>query len=88
MPDKPQRWPGIQLLRAPAKDGNLSLLKPEFVIPLITVLAAGDVASGILDPSLPQLLSVAAVGSLAVGATLNAVIFPQLNQVSHYLGLL
>ena len=77
-----------QLLRAPAKDGNLSLLKPEFVIPLLTVLAAGDVASGLIDPSLPQLLSIAAVGSLAVGATLNAVIFPQLNQVSHYLGML
>ncbi|PPD84676.1 hypothetical protein GOBAR_DD18364 [Gossypium barbadense] len=68
-----------QLLRAPAKDGNTSILKPQFVIPLLTVLAAGDAASGVIDPSLPQLLSVAAVGSLAVGATLNAVIFPQLN---------
>ncbi|XWS50095.1 hypothetical protein CRYUN_Cryun12cG0059200 [Craigia yunnanensis] len=67
--------------RAPAKDGNSSLLKPEFFIQLLTVLAAGEVASGILDPSLPHLLSVAAVGSLAVGATLNAVIFPQLNQL-------
>lgn len=70
-----------QLLRAPAKDGNSSLFKPEFAIPLLTVLAAGDVASGIIDPSLPQFLSVAAVGALAVGATLNAVIFPQLNQL-------
>ncbi|KAH1075213.1 hypothetical protein J1N35_027541 [Gossypium stocksii] len=68
-----------QLLRAPAKDGNTSILKPQFVIPLLTVLAAGDAASGVIDPSLPQLLSVAAVGSLAVGATLNAVIIPQLN---------
>ncbi|OMO79777.1 hypothetical protein CCACVL1_13435 [Corchorus capsularis] len=70
-----------QLLRAPTKDGNSFLLKPEFFIPLLSVLAAGDVATGIIDPSLPQLLSVAAVGSLAVGATLNAVIFPQLNQL-------
>ncbi|XVF10401.1 hypothetical protein REPUB_Repub07fG0179600 [Reevesia pubescens] len=70
-----------QLLRAPAKDGNSFLLKPEFFIPLLSVLAAGDVASGIIDPSLPQLLSFAAVGSLALGATLNSVIFPQLNQL-------
>ncbi|XP_022736350.1 uncharacterized protein LOC111289507 isoform X2 [Durio zibethinus] len=70
-----------QLLRAPAKDGNSSLLKPEFFIPLLTVLAAGDVASGIIDPSLPQLLSVAAAGSLAVGATLNALVFPHFNQL-------
>ncbi|XP_007040542.2 PREDICTED: uncharacterized protein LOC18606713 [Theobroma cacao] len=70
-----------QLLRAPAKDGNSSLLNPAFLIPILTVLAAGDAASGIIDPSLPQLLSVAAVGSLAVGATLNAVIFPQLNML-------
>ncbi|KAK8500556.1 hypothetical protein V6N12_037809 [Hibiscus sabdariffa] len=70
-----------QLLRAPAKDGNTPILKPEFIIPLLTVLAAGDAASGVIDPSLPQLLSVAAVGTFAVGATLNAVIFPQLNQL-------
>ncbi|KAE8712972.1 UDP-D-glucose/UDP-D-galactose 4-epimerase 5 isoform 1 [Hibiscus syriacus] len=70
-----------QLLRAPANDGNMSILKPQFIIPLLTVLTAGDVASGIIDPSLPKLLSVAAVGSLAVGATLNAVVFPQLNQL-------
>ncbi|GMJ06200.1 hypothetical protein like AT1G64430 [Hibiscus trionum] len=70
-----------QLLRAPAKDGNTSILKPQFIIPLLTVLAAGDAASGVIDPSLPQLLSVAAVGTFAVGATLNAVIFPQLNQL-------
>ncbi|KAE8662067.1 Nucleoside diphosphate kinase IV [Hibiscus syriacus] len=77
-----------QLLRAPAKDGNISIFKPQFIIPLLTVLAAGDAASGIIDLSLPKLLSVAAVETLAVGATLNAVIFPQLNQVNHGLGLL
>ncbi|KAK8658260.1 hypothetical protein V6N13_036469 [Hibiscus sabdariffa] len=70
-----------QLLRAPAKDGNMSILKPQFIIPLLTVMAAGDAASGLIDPSLPQLLYVAAVGSLAVGATLNVVVFPQLNQL-------
>ncbi|GKV40026.1 hypothetical protein SLEP1_g47708 [Rubroshorea leprosula] len=69
------------LLRAPAKDGNTSLLNPSFLIPLVIVLAAGDAASGIIDPSLPQLLPVVAIGSLACGAALNTVVFPQLNQL-------
>ncbi|GLT78089.1 hypothetical protein SLA2020_496350 [Shorea laevis] len=69
------------LLRAPAKDGNTSLLNPSFLIPLVIVLAAGDAASGIIDPNLPQLLPVVAIGSLACGAALNTVVFPQLNQL-------
>lgn len=69
------------LLRAPAKEGNSSFLKPSFLIPLVTVLAAGDAASGIIDPALPQILSIAAVGSLAFGAALNTLVLPQLNQL-------
>ncbi|KAL5750179.1 hypothetical protein ACOSP7_024782 [Xanthoceras sorbifolium] len=69
------------LLRAPTEDGNPSLLNPFNLIPLLAVLATGDAVSGIVDPSLPQLLSVAAVASLAVGATLNTVVLPQLNQL-------
>jgi hypothetical protein len=45
-------------------------------------LVAGDAASGIIDPSLPQFLVVAAISSLGVGATLNTLVFPGLNQVS------
>lgn len=70
------------LLRAPTKEGNSSLLNPFSLIPLLAVLATGDAASGIIDPSLPQFLSIATVASLAVGVTLNSLIFPQLNQVS------
>ncbi|XP_048141206.1 uncharacterized protein LOC115740760 isoform X3 [Rhodamnia argentea] len=69
------------LLRAPAKDGNSSLYNPSVLFPLLAVLAAGDAASGFIDPSLPQLLSVGAVASLTVGATLNVLVFPQLNRV-------
>eukprot|EP00257_Ricinus_communis_P013586 XP_015571057.1 uncharacterized protein LOC8288044 isoform X2 [Ricinus communis] len=69
------------LLRAPVKDGNLSLLNPSVLIPLLAVLATGDAASGIIDPSLPQFLSVAAIASLGVGATLNSLVLPQLNQL-------
>ncbi|XP_021642678.2 uncharacterized protein LOC110637058 isoform X1 [Hevea brasiliensis] len=69
------------LLRAPIEDGKLSLLDPTVLIPLLAVLATGDAASGIIDPSLPQFLSVAAIASLGVGATLNTLVFPQLNQL-------
>lgn len=70
------------LLRAPRKDGSSSLLNPSILFPLLVVLAAGDAASGILDPSLPQLLSLAVVGSLGIGTTLNTLVFPQMNRVS------
>ncbi|XP_076885193.1 uncharacterized protein LOC143534636 [Bidens hawaiensis] len=43
--------------------------------------ATVDVASGMIDPGLPQLISVAAVSSVAVGATLNGLVFPQLNRL-------
>lgn len=69
------------LLRAPTKDGNSSLLKPSVLFPLLALFATGDAASGLIDPSLPQVLSVVAVSSLAVGATLNSFVFPQLKQV-------
>ncbi|KAK4262900.1 hypothetical protein QN277_028394 [Acacia crassicarpa] len=69
------------LLRAPSKEGNSSLLKPSFLFPLLAVFATGDAASGLIDPSLPQFISVVAVSSLAVGATLNSFVFPQLNQL-------
>lgn len=48
------------------------------------MLATGDAASGFIDPSLRQLLSIGAVASLTVGATLNVLVFPQLNRVSMF----
>lgn len=96
VPKAPNRYPGepmsltnhensreSPLLRAPVKDGNFSMLNPSVLIPLLAVLATGDAASGIIDPSLPQFLSVAAIASLGVGATLNTFVIPQLNQVSY-----
>ncbi|QCD85129.1 hypothetical protein DEO72_LG2g5488 [Vigna unguiculata] len=68
------------LLRAPRKE-NSSLLKPSFLFPLIALLATGDAASGLIDPGLPQLLSVVAVSTLVVGSTLNTVVLPQFNQL-------
>ncbi|XP_038895191.1 uncharacterized protein LOC120083467 isoform X4 [Benincasa hispida] len=68
------------LLRVPAK-GTSSLLNPSTLFPLIVLSAAGDAASGVLDPSLPQLLLVAGLASLAAGATLNSLILPQINRL-------
>ncbi|CAA0314465.1 unnamed protein product [Arabidopsis thaliana] len=68
------------LLRPPSKDGD-KILQPSFLIPLLAILATGDAASGVIDPSLPQLLSVATVTSLAIGATVNSFVLPKLNQL-------
>ncbi|KAM6557718.1 hypothetical protein CsatB_004737 [Cannabis sativa] len=70
-----------QLLRAPAKDKGSSLTNPSILFPIIALLASGDVASGVIDPSLPQFISVAAVASVAVGTTLNTLVFPQLSKL-------
>jgi hypothetical protein len=70
-----------RLVRAPRKDENSSLLKPSILFPLIALFATGDAASGLIDPSLPQFLSVVAVSSLAVGSALNSFVLPQFNQV-------
>ncbi|CAL5214958.1 unnamed protein product [Lathyrus oleraceus] len=70
-----------RLVRAPKKDENSSLLKPSILFPLLALFATGDAASGFIDPSLPQFISVVAVSSLAVGSALNSFVIPQLNQL-------
>ncbi|KAF9602550.1 hypothetical protein IFM89_029849 [Coptis chinensis] len=70
-----------QLLRAPVKNENLSLRNPSFLFPVIALLTTGDFASGIIDPSLPQFISIAAIASVALGTTINSVILPQLNRL-------
>ncbi|KAH0975020.1 hypothetical protein GBA52_016919 [Prunus armeniaca] len=70
-----------KLLRAPIKDGGPSLTNPSILFPIVAVLASGNAASGVIDPSLPQFLPVAAVASLAVGVTLNTLVFPQLSRL-------
>ncbi|XP_021757672.1 uncharacterized protein LOC110722696 [Chenopodium quinoa] len=69
------------LLRAPSADSKPSLLNPSIVLPLLVLLASGDAASGFINPSLPQLLPAAVAASLAVGATFNTVVLPQLGQL-------
>ncbi|GMH26724.1 hypothetical protein Nepgr_028567 [Nepenthes gracilis] len=69
------------LLRAPTTNRNLSLVNPSILFPVLAVLAAGDAASGLINPSLPQLLSVATLGSLAAGATFNTMLLPQLSKL-------
>ncbi|GAB4834568.1 hypothetical protein Ancab_032827 [Ancistrocladus abbreviatus] len=69
------------LLRAPTTNRNIDLVNPFVLFPLLALLAAGDAASGFIDPSLPQLVSVVTLGSLALGATFNTIILPQLSQL-------
>lgn len=72
---------GSQLLRAPAKNGNSSMLNPSVLFPVLSILATGDAATRIIDSSLPQIISIAAVASIALGTTVNNVILPQLNKL-------
>lgn len=69
------------LLRAPIKNEGASLLNPSVLFPLFAVLGTGNAVSGMIDPSLPQFVSVAAVSSLALGVTLNTLVLPQLGRV-------
>ncbi|XP_009601293.1 uncharacterized protein LOC107807139 isoform X2 [Nicotiana tabacum] len=69
------------LLRAPKKDKGPSLLNPSILVPLLAVFATGDAASGMIDPNLPQIITVAAVSSITLGATLNNLVFPQLSKL-------
>lgn len=69
------------LLRAPTKSGSSFLLNPSFLIPTAAFLATGDVASGVIDPSLPKLIPVVAVASLMLGTAVNNVVLPQLKKV-------
>lgn len=71
-----------RLLRAPEKDSGPSIFNTSILFPVLAVLATGDTASGIIDPSLPQLISVAAISSLAIGATFSGLVLPQLNKAS------
>ncbi|KAL0312445.1 UNVERIFIED_CONTAM: hypothetical protein Sradi_5643800 [Sesamum radiatum] len=69
-----------QLLRAPPKDVGKSMLNLSTLLPILAVFATGDAASGFFDPSLPQLIAVAAVSTLVVGVTVNSLVLPQLNK--------
>ncbi|KAG0489046.1 hypothetical protein HPP92_007657 [Vanilla planifolia] len=70
-----------QLLRAPGTYGKSILLNPALLFSSLAVLATGEAASGLVDPSFPRLISIVAVASLAVGSTMNLVILPQLSKL-------
>ncbi|KAI8569788.1 hypothetical protein RHMOL_Rhmol02G0304400 [Rhododendron molle] len=69
------------LLRAPTKNEGVSLLNPSVLFPLFAVLGTGNAVSGMIDPSMPQLISVAVVSSFALGVTLNTLVIPQLGRL-------
>lgn len=69
-----------RLLRAPSKELGKFMLTPSVLFPILLLFATGDAASGLLDPSLPQIIAVTTVSSLAAGATFNSLVLPQLNK--------
>lgn len=70
-----------QLLRAPAKNGDSFFLNPYILFPSLAMLASGDAMSAIIDPSLPRLISVAAVASVALETTVNRIVLPEMCKV-------
>ncbi|PKA49784.1 hypothetical protein AXF42_Ash004326 [Apostasia shenzhenica] len=70
-----------KLLKAPVTSGNSFLSKPSIIFTSLAVLATGDAASGFIDPTLAKLISVVAVGSLALGSTVNRIIIPHLSKL-------
>ncbi|CAI9094318.1 OLC1v1030038C3 [Oldenlandia corymbosa var. corymbosa] len=69
------------LLRAPVKENGTSLTNPSVLFPLLVMLASGDAATGIIDPSLPKLILAAGVSSFVVGATFSNLVYPQLGKL-------
>ncbi|WVZ93718.1 hypothetical protein U9M48_039675, partial [Paspalum notatum var. saurae] len=60
-----------KLLRAPSKNKGSFFLNPYLLVGALALLASGNAASAVIDPSLPRLISATAVASAAVGTTLN-----------------
>ncbi|KAI3990595.1 hypothetical protein MKX01_022895 [Papaver californicum] len=71
----------VRTHRFATKTAELPAREGEDPFPVLGVLATGDAASGIINPSLPQFISVAAVASVALGTTLNTLVLPQLNRL-------
>lgn len=69
-----------RLLRAPPKEVGMSILSPSVLFPILLVFATGDAASGFVDPSLPQLIAVATISSVAAVVTFNSLVLPQLSK--------
>lgn len=70
-----------ELLRVSLREDASFLSNPSVLFTSLAVLASGDAVSGLIDPSLPRLISVVALASLAVGTTVSRVILPQLSKI-------
>ncbi|CAM6105024.1 unnamed protein product [Calypogeia fissa] len=67
----------LNLLRAPPKPGSKAAFDTNVILPVAILLASTDVASGLIDPSLPRLVAVGA----AAAFTVNTLVLPRLNQL-------
>lgn len=75
------------LSRPPPKSGSGAAFDASFIISAALLLASGDAATGLIDPSLPRAIAIGAATAVAIGGATNAFVLPRLNQV-HFLSFL
>lgn len=69
----------LQLVRPPVSSTQTGL--PAWVLPTAVLLAGGDAASSLLDPSLPLLIAAGASSLAATAITTRTVLVPRLKQL-------
>ncbi|KAG0559827.1 hypothetical protein KC19_10G132400 [Ceratodon purpureus] len=69
------------LSRPPPKSGTGAAFDASFIISAALLLASGDAATGLIDPSLPRAIAIGAATAVAIGGATNAFVLPRLNQL-------
>ncbi|KAL3700489.1 hypothetical protein R1sor_018511 [Riccia sorocarpa] len=69
------------LIRAPPKAGTGTIFDTSVVVPLAVLLASTDAASGLIDPTLPRLITASATAAIVLGGAANTFVLPRLNQL-------
>ncbi len=71
----------LPLLRPPPSAEAAAAGVPSWLLPAAVLLAGGDAASALLDPSLPALLAAGAMGLAGSAAAGNGLLLPRLKQL-------
>ncbi|BFI23432.1 hypothetical protein MPTK2_1g02030 [Marchantia polymorpha subsp. ruderalis] len=69
------------LIRAPSKAGSGTIFDTNVIFPLAILLASTDIASGLIDPTLPRLIAVSASAAVLFGGAANTFVLPRLSQL-------
>ncbi|KAL2651246.1 hypothetical protein R1flu_019374 [Riccia fluitans] len=70
-----------ELIRAPPKAGTGAIFDTNFILPLTVLLASTDAASGLVDPTLPRLITASATAAVVLGGAANRFVLPRLSQL-------